>query len=80
MVSCQISIYPLGVEELGPAIEAAVAELRAAGLEPEVGPMATYVTGDEDTVFEGLKRAFEVAGREGHVVMTITVSNACPLP
>ncbi|MGE0652966.1 MAG: YkoF family thiamine/hydroxymethylpyrimidine-binding protein [Alphaproteobacteria bacterium] len=80
MVSCQISIYPLGVEELGPAIEAAVAELREAGLEPEVGPMATYVTGDEDAVFEGLRRAFAAAAREGHVVMTLTVSNACPLP
>jgi uncharacterized protein YqgV (UPF0045/DUF77 family) len=80
MVSCQISLYPLGVEDLGLAIEAAVAELTDTGLEPEVGPMATYVTGDEDVVFEGLKKAFAVAAREGHVVMTVTVSNACPLP
>jgi uncharacterized protein YqgV (UPF0045/DUF77 family) len=80
MVSCQLSIYALGIEDIGPAIEAAVAELRSLGLEPEVGPMSTYVTGDDETVFEGLKRAFAVAAQEGHVVMTVTVSNACPVP
>jgi hypothetical protein len=41
--------------------------------------MSTQVTGDTALVFEGLKRAFDVAAREGHVVMTVTVSNACPM-
>jgi uncharacterized protein YqgV (UPF0045/DUF77 family) len=79
MISCQFSVYPLGVEDLSPAIDAAVAAMRASGLELEVGPMSTQVEGDASLVFEGLKRAFEVAAREGHVVMTITVSNACPV-
>ena len=80
MISCQFSLYPLGMVDLGPVIEAAVAEFLRLGLETDVGPMSTYVSGDADVVFQGLGRAFEVAARAGHVVMTVTVSNACPLP
>jgi uncharacterized protein YqgV (UPF0045/DUF77 family) len=80
MISCQFSLYPLGVEDLGPAIVAAVAELRSSGLDAEIGPMSTYVTGETDAVFDGLNRAFAAAAREAHVVMTVTLSNACPLP
>ena len=80
MISCQFSLYPLGVEDLGPAIDAAVAELRRSGLDAEIGPMSTYVTGETDAVLDGLKQAFAAAAREAHVVMTVTLSNACPLP
>ena len=80
MISCQFSLYPLGTEILGPAIDAAVGELRSLGLETEVGPMSTYVTGEGAVIFEGLRRAFDAVAREGGVVMTVTVSNACPLP
>jgi hypothetical protein len=31
MISCQFSLYRLGVEDLSPAIDAAVAEMRALG-------------------------------------------------
>jgi uncharacterized protein YqgV (UPF0045/DUF77 family) len=80
MISCQFSLYPLGTEDLSPAIDAAIAELRGLGLETDVGPMSTYVSGETETVFRGLRRAFEVAAQDGRVVMTVTVSNACPLP
>jgi len=80
MISCQFSLYPLGVADLSPAIEAAVGEFRRLGLETNVGPMSTYVSGDAESVFHGLRRAFEVAAQAGHVVLTVTVSNACPLP
>jgi len=79
MISCQFSLYPLGVDDLSPAIDAAVAEMKALGLDLDVGPMSTQVTGDTGSVFEGLRRAFDAVAREGHVVMTVTVSNACPV-
>jgi uncharacterized protein YqgV (UPF0045/DUF77 family) len=79
MISCQFSLYPLGVEDLSPAIDAAVAEMQALGLELDVGSMSTQVTGETALVFEGLKRTFDVAAREGNVIMTVTVSNACPV-
>ena len=80
MISCQFSLYPLGVADLSPAIDAAIEVMKALGLEVNVGSMSTVVTGDAGLVFEGLKQAFDVVAKEGHVVMTVTVSNACPLP
>jgi uncharacterized protein YqgV (UPF0045/DUF77 family) len=43
MISCQFSLYPLGVEDLSLAIDAALAELGSLDLETDVGPMSTYV-------------------------------------
>jgi uncharacterized protein YqgV (UPF0045/DUF77 family) len=79
IVSSQIAIYPLRQDRLTPAITAVGRALEAAGLRPEVGPMSTTVTGEAATVFRALEDAFAQAGALGHVVMTVTVSNACPL-
>jgi uncharacterized protein YqgV (UPF0045/DUF77 family) len=78
MLSCQFSLYPLREPRLGPVLDAALAELRDAGLQPVVGTMSTYVEGEEDSVFDGLKRAFLAAAARGDIVLVATVSNACP--
>jgi uncharacterized protein YqgV (UPF0045/DUF77 family) len=78
-VSAQISIYPLRQEHLSPAIDAVKQTLEAHGLRPEIGPMSTQIAGDADIVFLALRKAFEAAAATGHVVMTLTVSNACPV-
>lgn len=77
-VSAQIAIYPLRQERLTPAISGLRDALVAAGLEPEVGAMSTTVTGEAATVFGAIQEGFVRAGAVGHVVMTLTVSNACP--
>jgi hypothetical protein len=41
--------------------------------------MSTIVTGETATVFYALEAAFVEAGALGHVVMTVTISNACPV-
>jgi uncharacterized protein YqgV (UPF0045/DUF77 family) len=79
IVSAQVAIYPLRQDRLGPAVAAISAALEAAGLRPEVGPMSTIVTGEAATVFSALADAFARAAAIGHVVMTVTVSNACPV-
>ena len=79
IVSAQVAIYPLRQDRLTPAISAVSAALQAAGLRPEVGAMSTMVTGEATVVFRALDDAFTRAGALGHVVMTITVSNACPV-
>ena len=79
-ISAQVSVYPLRQEHLTPAIEEVAAALRAKGLRAEVGPMSTHVTGAADCVFAALEQAFVRAAAKGQVVMTITVSNACPMP
>lgn len=78
--SAQISLYPLRQEHLGPAIEIVRETLEAHGLQAQVGPMSTIVTGETGIVFAALAEAFDKAARTGEVVMTLTVSNACPVP
>lgn len=78
-ISAQISIYPLRQDHLRPAIEAVQRALEAHGLQPTVGPMSTLVTGAAEDVFAALHEAFSHATATGQVVMTITVSNACPI-
>ncbi len=79
IVSAQVAIYPLRQDRLTPAITAVSRAFEAAGLRPEVGPMSTMVIGEAATVFRALEEAFVRAGTVGHVVMTVTVSNACPV-
>lgn len=79
MVSAQVAIYPLRQERLTPAISAVRDALTAAGLEPAVGAMSTTVAGEAAAVFGALEQAFAQAGALGHVVMVVTVSNACPV-
>ena len=78
--SAQISVYPLRQEHLGPAVEIVRQTLEAHGLQAQVGPMSTIVTGETGIVFAALAEAFDKAARTGQVVMTFTVSNACPVP
>jgi uncharacterized protein YqgV (UPF0045/DUF77 family) len=79
-VSAQVSVYPLRQEHLTPAIRAVTEALQARGLHAEVGPMSTRVTGRADSLFAALEEAFVLAAATGQVVMTIAVSNACPVP
>jgi uncharacterized protein YqgV (UPF0045/DUF77 family) len=79
IVSAQVAIYPLRQERLTPAITAVSRALEAAGLRPQLGAMSTMVTGEAVAVFRALEEAFAEAGAIGHVVMNVTVSNACPV-
>lgn len=80
MVTCQFSLYPLRDPSLSPALERAMEGVRSAGLTPQVGSMSTYLEGDEDAVFEALRRAFRRAAEDGELVLVATVSNACRVP
>jgi uncharacterized protein YqgV (UPF0045/DUF77 family) len=79
IISAQISVYPLRQQHLGPTIDAVKQVLESKGLEPEIGTMSTVVTGEAKDVFFALHEAFDQAAASGHVVMTVTVSNACPI-
>ena len=79
IVSAQVAIYPLRQDRLTPTIAVMSEALEAAGLQPEVGPMSTMVTGEAATVFGALQQGFAKAGARAPVVMTLTVSNACPI-
>jgi len=79
-VSAQISLYPLRQQKLGPAIDLIRQALEREGLEADVGPMSTLVTGETSRVFPALREGFERAARRGAIAMVVTLSNACPMP
>lgn len=79
-ISAQVSIYPLRQQDIGPAIRDAVRVLRDHGLTVQYGAMSTLAWGEELEVFAALQDAFHQATALGDTVMTVTLSNACPLP
>jgi uncharacterized protein YqgV (UPF0045/DUF77 family) len=80
MIAAQVSLYPLGRDDLGPPIRNAISTISRHDLSVRPGEMSTVISGREAVVFEALLDAFSEAAANGAVVMTVTVSNACPLP
>lgn len=78
-ISAQVAIYPLRQQHLSPAIAKLTNAFKDHGLSVEPGSMSTTVFGDADVVFAALREGFVRAAEIGHVVMTVTVSNACPI-
>ena len=79
-ISAQVSLYPLRQESLSPAIDEALEVFRDYGLDVEPGSMSTVITGNDSAVFAALQEALHRAAEQGQVVMTVTLSNACPVP
>jgi uncharacterized protein YqgV (UPF0045/DUF77 family) len=79
-VTAQVSIYPLHVTSLSPIINEALLVFNKFGLEVHPGSMSTLISGDNEMLWAALNNAFSAAAVQGEVVMTVTVSNACPLP
>lgn len=77
-ISAQVSVYPLGQQDLAPAIEAVWQVFQKHGLYYEPGIMSTLAQGEEEAVFVALREAFHAASQYGATVMVATVSNACP--
>lgn len=80
VISAQVSLYPLRQTEIGARIHEVVRILRGHGLTVRIGEMSTLVWGEERLVFAALQTAFHQIAELGDTVMTVTVSNACPLP
>jgi uncharacterized protein YqgV (UPF0045/DUF77 family) len=77
-VGLQFSVYPLRQDHLHGAIEAAVRAAAAAGLDVTVRQLSTFAPGDEESVFAGLRAAFEAARSCGPTVMVVTLSSGLP--
>ena len=79
MISAQFSIYPLGQDDLGPAIDSACQSLASWPVRYKAGTMSTLVEGHLEDVFAAIQAAFVAASGLGATVMTCTISNACPV-
>lgn len=79
-ITAQVSVYPLGQQALEPPIQQAIARLQAAGPIVEYGSMSTVVAGEVEAVFATLREVFGELADQGHVIMSVTFSNACSPP
>ena len=79
-ISAQVSLYPLGKEELSPAINQALSIFSKYDLEVNPGPMSTLISGDDEAIFSALQTTLRFASEQGRLVMVVTFSNACPAP
>lgn len=76
----QVSLYPLGQEDLSASIDAVLKVFEAHGLRVTAGPMSTLLSGDDASLFAALHDATVTACASGKMVMVFTVSNACTVP
>jgi tRNA-Thr(GGU) m(6)t(6)A37 methyltransferase TsaA len=79
-VTGQIALYALRQPSLSSVIEASMRIFRKHGLDVQLGPMSTLVSGDSSAVFRALRSAFEASANQAETVMVATLSNACPMP
>ena len=75
--SAQISVYPLGREDLSPTINEALEIFRKHGVEVRPGPMSTVVVGDSRAVLSSLEEAYRRLAAKNRLVVVATISNAC---
>jgi uncharacterized protein YqgV (UPF0045/DUF77 family) len=76
-VQAVVAIYPIGQESFG-AVDRALEALRSAlGVSVTVRAMNSELEGEDEAVFDALRRAWQAAS-EGGAVMTVTLSNVCP--
>jgi hypothetical protein len=78
MISVQVSVYPLRQEHLSPA-----GQWRPGGTQgPWPAPEIRYERSgrrETEVVFAALRGDFMRVAANGQVVMTVTVSNVCPV-
>lgn len=79
LIQATVAVYPLLQKDYD-AVNRAVQALEKAPVEMTVGTTSSQIVGRQPDVFQALEAAFEAAGELGATVMTVTVTNACPLP
>ena len=77
-VQAEISLYPLGEEDLLPSIEEFLDVLKTGGLELRMGTMSTTVAGESSVLFQAISDAFEKVAARHLCVLVVKYSNACP--
>jgi uncharacterized protein YqgV (UPF0045/DUF77 family) len=77
--SAQVSLYPLGREDLSSAIGQAIEVFRQHDVSVRPGPMSTLILGEDAAVFAALQAAYRRVAGQGRLVLVATLSNACPI-
>ena len=76
-MSCQIALYPLDTLQSESVIQSILEQMDWGELEVEVGPMSTFLRGEQDEVLQKVREFYEYAALKDKVVMNLTLSNHC---
>lgn len=79
IISVQISVYAIDGDPRE-AVHAYLDALDAAGLDRDTGTMSTVVWGEADTLWVGLRAAYEAVSAQHKVVVNVGMCNVAPLP
>jgi uncharacterized protein YqgV (UPF0045/DUF77 family) len=77
-VRAEISVYPLKTAELSGPVDEFCRILQTQGLEVQIGPMSSSISGECKDLFKAVQETFEQLAEKYQVVMTAKISNACP--
>ncbi|MDI3481065.1 MAG: hypothetical protein PWQ97_720 [Tepidanaerobacteraceae bacterium] len=75
MMSCQVSLYPLGTKDYEKIVLEAVKNLPQEGVEVDLTPMSTLLRGEDDKVWEAVKAIYKTGKHFGDMAMVITVAH-----
>ncbi len=78
IISCQLSLLPIGTEDYLEVIDQVLKKIKESGLDYNIGGMSSIVTGDSQAVFELLADINEAMSDSGFgYSMNIMISNVC---
>ncbi len=75
MIALQASLYPVGQEDIEPALKAFWQALDKQGIDYKVTPLSTISWGDDEKmVYDAVFSAYRQARKAGHAVMVTTLT------
>ena len=75
----ELSLYPLREPDLALPIHDFIAALRSvAGIEMQIGPTSTVISGEADAVFDAVRAAYLTATATGQRVLVVKYINENP--
>jgi uncharacterized protein YqgV (UPF0045/DUF77 family) len=80
MISCQLSLYPLGCADYLSPIDEVLFLIQSSGLSYEIGEMSTRISGPSAQVFSLIQSIIKRMDETGcKYAMPLTISNVCGL-
>ena len=78
-IQAEVSLYPLREDDLFKGIYEFLEAVRERGLDVQMGPMSSLLTGESEAVFQALQAAFDRVAERTQCVLVAKLSNACPI-
>ncbi|MCF6096091.1 Ykof family thiamine-binding protein [Thermovorax subterraneus] len=76
MITCQVSLFPLGREDYEKVVLKALDRLKDFDVEMELTPLSTIIRGDDEEVWKAVRALYEEGLKEGgKVIFTVTMTD-----